>query len=40
MAIVMHRDEESRKKHDAMGFRTGWGKALEQLVEHVKKTQP
>jgi uncharacterized protein YndB with AHSA1/START domain len=35
-AIVMHSDEESRKKHDAMGFKDGWGKALEQLVEHMK----
>jgi sugar-specific transcriptional regulator TrmB len=29
-------DEESRNKHDAMGFQTGWGKVLEQLVEHMK----
>lgn len=35
-AIAMHSDEESRKKHDAMGFQDGWGKALDQLVEHVK----
>jgi uncharacterized protein YndB with AHSA1/START domain len=35
-AIVMHGDEESCKKHDAMGFSDGWGKALEQLVGHVK----
>jgi len=38
-AIVMHQDEESRKKHEAMGFHAGWGKVLEQLVEHVKKTR-
>jgi hypothetical protein len=25
--------------HDVMGFQTGWGKALEQLVEHVKRTR-
>ena len=35
-AIVLHADEEGRKKHDAMGFQTGWGKALDQLVEHMK----
>ena len=35
-AIVMHSNEESRKKHHAMGFQDGWGKALEQLVEHMK----
>lgn len=38
-AIVMHKDEESRKQHEAMDFQEGWGKALEQLVEHVKKTR-
>jgi len=38
-AVVMHTDEESRNKHDQMGFQTGWGKALEQLVEHMKKTR-
>ena len=37
-AIAMHGDEASRKKHDDMGFQVGWGKALEQLVEHMKKT--
>jgi uncharacterized protein YndB with AHSA1/START domain len=35
-AHVMHRDEEGRKKHEAMGFHTGWGKALDQLVALVK----
>jgi uncharacterized protein YndB with AHSA1/START domain len=35
-AIAMHGDEESRNKHDAMGFQTGWGAVLEQLVEHMK----
>lgn len=36
-AIVLHKDEESRQKHEAMGFHHGWGKALEQLVEVAKK---
>jgi uncharacterized protein YndB with AHSA1/START domain len=35
-AIVMHSDEKSRQMHDAMGFQDGWGKALDQLVEHMK----
>lgn len=35
-AIALHRDEEGRKRHEAMGFADGWGKALDQLVEHVK----
>jgi uncharacterized protein YndB with AHSA1/START domain len=39
-AIVMHSDEESRQKHDALGFQDGWGKALEQLVEQMKTVRP
>jgi uncharacterized protein YndB with AHSA1/START domain len=35
-AIVMHSDEESRTKHDEMGFQEGWGTTFEQLVEHMK----
>ena len=35
-AIAMHKDEEDKKKHEEMGFRDGWGKALDQLVAHVK----
>ena len=36
-ALVIHGDEEARKKHEDMGFRDGWGKALDQLVAVVKK---
>lgn len=36
-AIVMHKDEASRGEHDAMGFHSGWGTALDQLVEHMKR---
>jgi uncharacterized protein YndB with AHSA1/START domain len=35
-ATVLHADEEARKRHEDMGFRDGWGKALDQLVAHVK----
>ena len=28
-ALAMHKDEESRDKHDRMGFSEGWGKALD-----------
>ncbi|MEP6788797.1 MAG: SRPBCC family protein [Acidobacteriota bacterium] len=35
-ALAMHRSVEDRKKHEAMGFEHGWGKALEQLVEYMK----
>ncbi len=36
-AHVMHADEEGMKKHAAIGFHDGWGKALEQLVAVAKK---
>jgi len=35
-AIALHGDERSRARHDQMGFHTGWGKALEQLVALMK----
>ena len=31
-ALAMHGNEEGRKNHEEMGFRDGWGKALDQLV--------
>ena len=37
-ALAMHREEEGRRKHEAMGFHDGWGKALDQLVAHMKKS--
>jgi uncharacterized protein YndB with AHSA1/START domain len=36
-ALVIHGDEDSRKKHDEMGFHDGWGKAFDQLVAVVRK---
>jgi uncharacterized protein YndB with AHSA1/START domain len=38
-AIVRHGDEESCRKHDAMGFSVGWGAALDQLVAHMKSAR-
>ena len=35
-ATVIHADEASCKKHAAMGFETGWGIALDQLVAMIK----
>ena len=35
-AIALHKDEAGRKKHAEMGFHDGWGKALDQLVAHMK----
>lgn len=36
-ALVIHGNEEDRKKHEAMGFHDGWGTALDQLVAIAKK---
>jgi uncharacterized protein YndB with AHSA1/START domain len=35
-ATVLHRDPAGRKQHEEMGFRDGWGKATDQLVEAAK----
>lgn len=35
-AMAIHGDEETRKKHEEMGFHHGWAVALDQLVEHIK----
>ena len=39
VAIALHRDEAARKSHEDMGFYTGWGAALDQLVALVKGTR-
>lgn len=36
-ATALHADAEGAKKHAAMGFAEGWGTALDQLVELLKK---
>jgi len=36
VAIAMHQDPASTRRHAEMGFHEGWGKALDQLVEAVK----
>jgi uncharacterized protein YndB with AHSA1/START domain len=38
-AHVLHQDEAGRKSHEEMGFRDGWGKALDQLVAHMSKAR-
>jgi uncharacterized protein YndB with AHSA1/START domain len=35
-ALAMHKDPESRKRHEEMGFHQGWNTALDQLVALVK----
>jgi uncharacterized protein YndB with AHSA1/START domain len=36
VARVLHTDADGRQKHEEMGFLTGWGKALDQLVALAK----
>lgn len=35
-ATALHNNEEDCKKHEEMGFYTGWGTALDQLITYVK----
>lgn len=35
-AIARHGDAAARQAHEQMGFHDGWGKALDQLVEHAQ----
>ena len=35
--LAIHPDAEAREKHDEMGFHTGWGLALDQLVALMKQ---
>lgn len=35
-AIVMHADKESRMRHENMGFKEGWGAALDQMIAIIK----
>ena len=37
-AIAIHRDPDSRQRHDEMGFTDGWGAALDQLVALMQAT--
>jgi uncharacterized protein YndB with AHSA1/START domain len=36
-ASAMHKDTEDQQKHEQMGFHTGWGQCLDQLVELMSK---
>lgn len=36
VAIAVHKDEAGRKSHEEMGFHSGWGTALDQLVAYAK----
>ena len=36
-AVAIHKDEADRKTHEDMGFHTGWGQCLDQLVALANK---
>jgi uncharacterized protein YndB with AHSA1/START domain len=36
IARAVHKDVEGKKQHEEMGFHTGWGTALDQLVALAK----
>jgi uncharacterized protein YndB with AHSA1/START domain len=36
-ATALHKDEADRKKHEDMGFHSGWGQCLDQLVALANK---
>jgi uncharacterized protein YndB with AHSA1/START domain len=35
-ALVIHADEDGRRKHEEMGFHDGWSAALDQLIAVTK----
>ena len=35
-ALAIHPDDAAARAHEQMGFHTGWGAALDQLVEYMK----
>ena len=36
IASVLHADEAGMKRHEAMGFAEGWGKALDQMLAYIR----
>ncbi|QQS41854.1 MAG: SRPBCC family protein [Acidobacteriota bacterium] len=38
-AILIHGDPQSKKTHEDMGFESGWGAALDQMVEMISSEQ-
>src|SRR5690606_41232735 len=38
-ATALHKDAESKKKHEGMGFHEGWSTALDQMVAVIKGTR-
>jgi uncharacterized protein YndB with AHSA1/START domain len=38
-ATALHKDEETKKKHEEMGFHEGWATALDQMMAVIKGTR-
>ena len=36
VAIAVHGNQETRERHEQMGFHEGWGTVLNQMVEYIK----
>ena len=36
VATAIHGNEETRKKHEEMGFYDGWGTVVTQMVTYIK----
>ncbi len=39
-AIAIHGNQDTRKRHEEMGFHEGWGTVVDQMVEHIKAHKP
>ncbi|MEO3387240.1 SRPBCC family protein [Mesorhizobium sp. CAU 1741] len=39
-AIAIHGNQDTRKKHEEMGFHDGWSTVVDQMVEHIKAQRP
>lgn len=35
-AVAIHGNEETRQKHEAMGFHDGWGTVVTQMTDYIK----
>lgn len=38
-ATALHKDEETKKKHEEMGFHHGWGAAIDQMVALIQASK-
>ena len=36
VAVAIHGNDDTRKKHEEMGFHQGWRTVVEQMVEYIK----